>query len=382
METSPNYRPFHESWPLEATQEYQSVSEAFHKDTLGQRNEMDRVLSRLDIAVGEHIALLARTQGLEQPPYSEEIQANWLSVWRKAAECKSLDEHDLAMLGGPLAPQLGFHCHINEGKPVEEIHAILVKAMEAGTFDKLFTESVHCFVSGNDLKLEIANWQPQFYKFNSNTRKYEPLQAGDVVREKTRHIEVEFPTGRLLAADWFRVQAFTDATEVVRQKNQLNGDNHLADLTLDMAREFNIVHVNVGNTTTSLSAVDGGILAYGEDEDDDRALRAQAQVCNDLWWTTIVDESILRRILERTRTREEVDQTIEALLEQGAERLDVEPGTYHLYFASHTDLFRQTYNEVFVADPELYRAKRPYFTLRQQPCKLRVQPSMRRKRSP
>lgn len=382
MENTRKYRPFHEAWPIEAAQEHMDVSAAFQKDVAGQRKEMDRVLDRLSMAVGEHIALLAQTRGLEQPPHAEDVQANWLGVWRKAADNQPLDDRDLAMLGDPLSYELGFQWHVNDTKPLEEIYAILVKAMEEGTFKKTFTGSVHCFVSGNDLKLEVTHWRPEFYKFNLDTRKHEPLRAGEIVREKTRHIEVEFPTGRLLAADWFRVQEFTDATDPVQGKNQMNGDKDLANLTQDMVREFNIVHVNVGNTTTSLTQVDGGILAYGEDEDDDPTLRADARVCNDLWWTTIVDEAILRRILERTQTPEEAGQTIESLLQNGAKRLDVEPGTYHLYYASHKDLFQKTYNEVFVADAQVGRAQRPYFTLRQQPCELRAQPSLRRKRTP
>ena len=356
---------FELAWPIEAEQRYQEAEALFDIDMAGGRRQLDEVQGQEALAVGQHILNLARTQGLAMPPCAEHVQANWLYYWKKAANQEPMEQSEVIQLGQPVAYALRYSVAMDK-RPAEEKHAKLINLMETGDFPQFITTTVHCHASGQDLRVDFKGWTPTLMKFDRTTRKHVSLEDGDIVPSTTWHAPLSFPSGRILVADWFRHDTFTKACAPVRDANQLSGDQECAKLTREMARELNILHVEVGNTTTSLAVLDGGILGYGEHDEDDMTLKETGSVCNDLWWTTMVDEEILRKILSREHDEGSVDKIIESFLNEGACRLDVPPGTYHLYYSGRTTTFKNTYDQEFVADDDFKRVRQPYFSLRKE----------------
>lgn len=199
-------------------------------------------------------------------------------------------------------------------------YAQTIERMDGGNFacHLINGELRTCLVTGDRMSCQITSWRPEFGKvtFEGLRSEFKPLIAGIPLPVVEHHV-IDAPSGEILIADWFRIEAFSklvDHARYVDSKLDLNSDAGKLARTTMYANRFNFAAVFVGNSSPDVaSASDPSRPTSGdarftigcpvvEPADDDarkvdKDLRARTlgNVCTDLWWVTIIDKEILIR---------------------------------------------------------------------------------------
>ena len=98
--------------------------------------------------------------------------------------------------------------------------------------------------------------------------------------------------------------------------------------------EKGFVSVHVSNSSPDVFER-GGVLVFGHGEDE-----SVAKVCTDYWGASVIDRAVLIEVVAAKVGREAAERAVEDYVAKGsAERLVVEPGTYHLYMTGEKDNF-------------------------------------------
>lgn len=209
---------------------------------------------------------------------------------------------------------------------------------------------------------------------------------------KPHSLQIEFPTGDLVAMDWFR---FEDGLQDWLEKH---GTNELPSVnansgvikTTELYASLGIVHCFVGNSSPSVFT-GNGIIAVGcnwreytadgrarysdADEDGNESEEAAQEyedamnnapagmvdhgsVCTDLWWVTMMERSRLIEILVEQLGEERRVEIEEYAAEQFDVEIQVEPGKYTLHFDAHPSTFYP-----LLDDKTKFGIGTPYFAL-------------------
>lgn len=236
-------------------------------------------------------------------------------------------------------------------------------------------ESLNCEKTDDYLSFEIKNWNITLYKFEEEKRTFVPAEIPE--EQGIEHRVIEFKTGNLLIADWFRIEAFTK--EVKNQDKHKSVNSSLGRVQeTDAHLKNNIIHISVGNTCPHIFRHEDKIVIgrhdYHEDdfetdeEFEDFIISTETpnefdlgSVCTDLWWVTILEYETLIKILARSMTPKEAKLVADKYLEDTFNHtsLTIEPGEYHLYFCGNSE---EKFDKMF-DNSEIRKGKvKPFFT--------------------
>lgn len=204
-----------------------------------------------------------------------------------------------------------------------------------------FLSDFRCRMTGEALYIGFDNWKPSLWTFSNGRH----VPAGPVEAPGIETVEVTFPTGQLLIADWLRIPAFTTAS---RAKDfDINCERGKREAVRWHAEKLGFAHVFVGNTSPRVLKHAGGFAvgrpARNEDADDYLTPDGTTDigyVCTDLWWATIIDRETLLSILTKTMSRDVAESHVATyLLENDIIQVEVEPGRWHLSFCGDHEEF-------------------------------------------
>lgn len=154
-------------------------------------------------------------------------------------------------------------------------------------------------------------------------------------------VEIDFPTGEIVACDWVWMHEFTAATEILPPAD-INLPEGRHKETLDQAAVNGIVHVHVGNTCPRIMVGDGVIAIGDAGPEDDRipdGFSLQGSITTDTNWATLVDRQVLIGLLVKGgMTREHADQAVAREILKHAHLLSVRPGRHRLTFTASEHL--------------------------------------------
>lgn len=218
----------------------------------------------------------------------------------------------------------------------------------------------YCFSSGERFHLAFAGWTPRFDRFEGGAF----LTMEDVSVPAVAECEVEFETGEVLVADWFRIEAFTDAVkEAEDDGNDINSALGCIRRTQEYAERLNFVSVMVGNSCPSVLCDDGLVTVGRVDEDMEGGNPPEPAgwICTDLWWATLIDRKRLVGIVaERTGAAAAEAAVSDYLDRHDVLTLRLAPGRYRLYFSGDSQDFADRFHSPDLAfDPSV----RPMFVL-------------------
>lgn len=220
----------------------------------------------------------------------------------------------------------------NKEIKVEFEHATNFKyAFENFSADKIFEDFIHVFHMAlyfceeeqlnllKEGKLEIVS-EGQYcfecgeyinFVFDGTTIKETKLSYNGDDVEKTKipckkvgtySFDINFPTGTLICTDWFPYGK--ELLLHLDNGRSINSNLGIYERSQKYA-ELNLVHMFVGNTCPSVYYKDGTLLVgrNGYDEDNDKELSLMEDgeymgyICTDLWWASIVDAEIYKKLL-------------------------------------------------------------------------------------
>ena len=344
--------PFSSAWPFADTQTlYPFLVLESHSSAPEER----ALYEKLTLSVGQHIFHVAHTQGLEMPPHSEEADTYWLQAWRAAAQApSSLEANQLMTLGNPFFNAL--HRVLwkanspAEGESIptpEALHEELVKLIETGTFHYRDLEHGECFNSGLHLKLWTKNWKPGLLVRRIDPYSLAHLAEGDITPPQLHHLTIPVPSGKLLAFNWCHIGAFTRLTEEATKDARLMGSIAGRVRYTEAMATLGIACVYVADGSTDLY-VDGNGLRAGAfyQESEEPSGTRLGSVCNDLWWTCVMDRQVLVEMLSKA----DPGLDVEAAMAQwkashsGFMEFDGTVGEHHLYFSGQPDVFEKHFS--------------------------------------
>lgn len=227
--------------------------------------------------------------------------------------------------------------------PEERLYREVVATVDSGNLEWFMVDiSEQCGRTGLILSHQFNNWVPEVWYFDQALNKHlkaESREAGNNIL----HTSVTFPSGHLLVADWFRIDAFN----ALVKKNDLPTLNSQAGIEAQVrhyAENFDFISVFVGNTCpTVFTSATQLVVGHEFENVDSRQYAPRFKVCTDLWWTTVIDKKTLISHLTKA-TGTDATSMVEAYLEDNdVAEVHVPPGTYHLYFDNDDATFREKF---------------------------------------
>lgn len=215
---------------------------------------------------------------------------------------------------------------IYDNKSVEERYENLTERLANGNIPYFHLCDAYDFESGVTFSIQFKNWEPSLLKFIPNPENWK--LSKHVLAEPepiTKYVEkqVEFKTGNLLVADWFRIEKFNELVD--------NGNNSKFDVNSSKGRmnqalyyfdNFNFIsNPSMANSTVYKSGSDY-IFSYSRDNITMPASYQElASISKAYRALTIVEKEHLEELVGKN--------VVAQYLETGdAQIIKVAPGTY------------------------------------------------------
>lgn len=163
-----------------------------------------------------------------------------------------------------------------------------------------------------------------------------PTPAEDVIK-----VTIPAPSGKLLVADWFRFEGgvFSNIVDSDENNFDINTGHGRQKKTEHYAREHGFLSICVGNTSPGVFRRKDHDLLGSSDGELPSAVTGEevASVCTDLWWATIIDEEVLRRMVIVKLGEVDGQAAFDDFIAEGSfEAFTVEPGSLHAYFTAQS----------------------------------------------
>lgn len=384
--------PFRQAWSVADLRDLQETERPAHAHT-------HPALTRFQEAVGGHILWLAQTEGLTPIAHTAHRRIVWADLWNAAARQQPPENSYFAESVQRQAQELGslfsgviFRTRAvmrqeDLGLSMEEAYAAVAQAIEQGNFHPYDCGELYSFENGENYKLQVNAWAPQAMTWTM-AHKFQPL-TGEARPPQIEHVTIEVPSGELWVADWIRIPELTELSKIWDGTADINSSAGRVAVTTAYATH-GLASVYVGNSSPQILR-QGDRLVIGREQDEEGAT-AEGQwqphsICTDLRWASLIDRQKLIECLSEVLPRAEAEAKVEAYAQSTDsmcrfQRIQVPPGTYHLYFAEHPSVFQ----DKVAPDALPLRGITPDFVFSPTPLSLALDesklPSRRAKRRP
>lgn len=228
-----------------------------------------------------------------------------------------------------------------EGDP-QSNYGKLIDLYNSGTFQSFYLPDQFDFTLGESRYFRSFDWGFAIVH-------YEPGQGSvpdaPVSPEPEVYMgEIEFKTGHLVAADWFRMEEFNTFTDQHTDSSiTLNSIHGLVNRTRGYLNA-GFLHVFVGNSSPDIFVRDSKLIVGNVDYDNEPT-DALGRITTDLWWCTIIEREKLARIVGEEKLQQYINSGENRIVE-----FTVEPGKYQFSFEGKLPTFDGIKNTHLVAE--------------------------------
>lgn len=296
----------------------------------------------------------AKAGELEIPNFSKSHEGEFITNWESLIENK-LTNHQEEKIGKYFKGVLDFTVipFVYGKDPAENIekhYQKLINKINNGIFEnnELIVES-QCLNCGKSINVVGKNWNLDLVDIDYKNNQITALK--DCLEDKLYEVKVEFKTGELLIADWFRIKEFTKKVKYNPDYTNVSINFALGRLkSTQHAAELGFVTVHVGNTCPNILQKDEdfifGHFEYDHNESEEPAkideYQEKGMVCTDLWNVTVIDKYRLIEIVSDSTGTEKAQEIVEEYIKENIDNMDivhVQPGEYTITFAPKKELF-------------------------------------------
>lgn len=309
-------------------------------------------------AVAGHVLHLASQGQLQPIPFAQGRQINFVEIWNALALGQDMstfrdgfyadEEHLAATLSQQFVPLLLNVRFDGNGssRPAEDLSSELVARVEQGDFSIYDSAENYCFITGQRHLLAFDHWQPVLTERTQDHRHAPVSQEGPGVTLESQILPV--PSGRLLIADWFRLEAFTAMTKEQERSEDIGCFMGRMALTRAYA-PLGVASVFVGGSFPEVYQQAGRLMVGNPVDEEDGAPgpagHPVGQVETAFRWVTMVDSQVLEDLLEKKLGRAAARQQLADYLttDRDVRQVSLPPGEYHLYFSGDPHVFSQKF---------------------------------------
>lgn len=261
--------------------------------------------------------LIAKRRDLKPIKYSETHNNFFINNWNKFLAGEDLNVDRIF------------------SKLVRENYDTIISTIQNGNIDSYMLPECTCFECGQRLEIFFKEWEPALYNVEYSD-KFAYTPAKPCIEDRLYGVDVEFPTGEILASDWFRIPAFNSVEDTnYEQHKSLNHTAGRIYNTERYAREFNFVCINVGNSSPHIYQ-NGNSLIFAADKP--KGYKERGYVCTDFWGVTLIDKAQMLDILYKEHGSQSEVVLEDYIKENHINTLHVTPGTYTVeYYPGNKD---------------------------------------------
>lgn len=177
--------------------------------------------------------------------------------------------------------------------------------------------------------------------------------------------ELDFPSGKIYACDWFRIKGFTeyvDRHQNDQERFSLNNRMGCINIAKNYAKDSNFAKFQVGNSSPSVF-VGKNKIWFGYDNSDSYDLEElqktqdtpivtaeelgfeyKGYICTDLWAACFIDEQTLLEILTVQNPQDDAQVLLNAWKQEtNPVEFEVQPGKYRMMFDGYSHTFDSKY---------------------------------------
>lgn len=279
---------------------------------------------------------------LKMPDNSGTHYSNLLSMFKRLTEDKLQEnEHDRLsyLFSKLLSNNMMSLVYSKEPTTIETKYKELIEKVNQGNFDRFDLDcDSECFGCGKKIKLVSKNWNFKLATLNLNeNNKYEFVVLPECIEEKLYEVKIEFKTGELLIADWFRIPEFTEQVEYDSEYKKVSINTDLGKIkSTQHAASLGFITIHVGNSSpTIFQQGDNFIFGHEKEENKKSEYEEKGYVCTDLWNVTIIDKARLIEIVANKLGEEKAIESVDKYLSKNKNNINfiqVQPGEYTIGF--------------------------------------------------
>lgn len=229
----------------------------------------------------------------------------------------------------------------------------------------IFGDSIEaqCFECGDRLRLMVQNRENPSHEYQfslvcfDETARFVPAKTCKCHELKHWTDKITFPTGRVYAADWFRVLNFTKIIGKEDDKYRISLNSRLGCFKISRlyAKMFNFAKFQVGNSSPTIFANSTQIVFGSCKEDpppkssDESLLNEKGYICTDLWAACFIDHEVLVNLLAENNpslSKAEVESAVLSWAKHSGEHIvefNVEPGEYVMQYDGTSEDFHKNF---------------------------------------
>lgn len=228
-------------------------------------------------------------------------------------------------------------------KTLEESYNSLIEKVNSGNFSPFeLVGELYDFESGERFNFSMKNWEPTLVIYipgeNWTDRgRFEVAQ--EEVIEKVLEKQIEFKTGNLIVADWFKFKEFNDLVDQ-NNKFDINSEKGRIEQAEFYLNNFNFIHSTAWNSSEVYQDGDTFLFIQSNDELNlpssyknkgyvHKELRAISIIEKEQLIDLIGDEQIVNKYLESSKNE--------------YVKLKVKPGTYTFTLSSGPEFIKESF---------------------------------------
>lgn len=275
---------------------------------------------------------------LELPENTECHKGRIVTAWKNLLS-EELTEYDVEQIESLFKNIIHYDATMYSNEHVtENDYARFIKFVNAGNFsvcDLVISDS-ECTRCGQRMRLMSEHWKFVFSSlYVNNDLRAIKTELKPCINDALFSVDVNFPSGELIIADWIYIKEFTDRVKYSDYEISINFALGRKQST-EHAAKLGFVTVHVGNSNPNVFK-SGDELIFGHDIDDLTiggfdGFDDIGRVCSNVWNVTVIDKMRLIDIISQETGKERALQLVQEL-DHGEIEIKVAPGNYRISYS-------------------------------------------------
>lgn len=231
-------------------------------------------------------------------------------------------------------------------KTLDENYNTLIEKVNNGNFTPFeLVGDIYDFNSGKTFNLSLKNWEPTLMLYIPGEKwtdrgRFEvaPEEHIDKVIER----QIEFKTGNLIVADWFKIKEFNDLVDSNNQF-EINSEKGRIEQSEFYLNNFNFIHSTAWHSSEIYQDQDTFVFINTNEELNlPPTYKNKGYVNKELRAISIIE---LEHLIDLIGSKEIVNKYLEESKNYYV-RLNVNPGTYTFTLSSDPHLIKESYGDI------------------------------------
>lgn len=261
----------------------------------------------------------------------------------------TLDERETHRLMHDIIAKLIFGTSFGKDN-IEECYIKVRDSMNSGNLLYFYLPEAYDFESGERFNILFKNWEPCLLKFvpGEDWKSGKHIIAPEEPIQKLMEKQIEFKTGNLLVADWFKIAEFNkavDGKESGFSEFDINCEKGRIEQSLHYLEKFNFIY----NTSYAGATIfkNGDKYLFLNEKDDlnlPKEYKKKGYVFQELRALCIIEKEQLISIVG--------EEIVEKYLkENDVVSLKVNPGIYSFTLSSHPHFIKKNWKDLVSSEP-------------------------------